>query len=111
MEAQVGGVLEKFVCFRQDVHRHPELGFKETRTKEVLLDHLKGMGCSNIREVAETGIIVDIHGEGEPAATFKVIALRADMDALPMDEETDVPYSSEKFVVFESNLMNSSNTN
>ncbi|AMQ18100.1 M20 metallopeptidase family protein [Thermococcus peptonophilus] len=74
------------ISWRRDFHMHPELGYEEERTSKIVEEHLREWGYS-IKHVG-TGIIADI-GEGE-----KTIALRADMDALPIQEENDVPYKS-----------------
>lgn len=74
------------VSWRRDFHMHPELGYEEERTSRIVEEHLREWGYS-IKRVG-TGIIADI-GEGE-----KTIALRADMDALPIQEENEVPYKS-----------------
>ncbi|RLF91431.1 amidohydrolase [Thermococci archaeon] len=79
-------VKEQIIEWRRDFHMHPELGFEEERTSRIVEEHLREWGY-RIKRVG-TGIIADI-GEGE-----KTIALRADMDALPIQEENDVPYKS-----------------
>ncbi|WP_010477469.1 M20 metallopeptidase family protein [Thermococcus zilligii] len=79
-------IEKEIIAWRRDFHMHPELGYEEERTSKVVEEHLRGWGYS-IRRVG-TGIIADI-GEGE-----KTVALRADMDALPVQEESDVPYKS-----------------
>ncbi len=80
-------IKDEIVSWRRDFHMHPpELGYEEERTSRIVEKHLRGWGY-RIKRVG-TGIIADI-GEGE-----KTIALRADMDALPVQEENDVPYRS-----------------
>ncbi|MFA4646453.1 amidohydrolase [Pyrococcus kukulkanii] len=79
-------IKEQIIEWRRDFHMHPELGFEEERTSRIVEEHLREWGY-RIKRVG-TGIIADI-GEGE-----KTIALRADMDALPIQEENDVPYKS-----------------
>lgn len=79
-------IEELIVSWRRDFHMHPELGYEEERTSGIVEEHLREWGYS-IKRVG-TGIIADI-GEGE-----RTIALRADMDALPVQEENDVPYKS-----------------
>lgn len=80
---------DQLITIRQDLHRHPELGFEEERTQGVVRDWLEKHGYQP-NTVAETGLIADLK-PGKPGMT---IALRADMDALPMDEITDLPYRS-----------------
>ena len=80
----------ELIEFRHDLHSHPELGFQERRTAKLVADRLEEVGLSVQREVAKTGVVALLEGVGD-----KCIALRGDMDALPMQEETDVPYKSE----------------
>ncbi|AIF68703.1 peptidase M20 [Palaeococcus pacificus DY20341] len=80
-------IKDQIVAWRRDFHMHPELGYEEERTSKIVEEHLKEWGYK-IKRVG-TGIIADI-GRGE-----KTIALRADMDALPVQEENDVPYKSQ----------------
>lgn len=76
----------QIIAWRRDFHMWPELKYEEERTSKIVEEHLREWGY-RIKRV-KTGIIADI-GEGE-----KTIALRADMDALPIQEENDVPYKS-----------------
>jgi len=79
---------EQLVAWRRDFHQHPELGFEEKRTSRQVAAALRNMGIEAEVGVAETGIVARI-GEGRPA-----IGIRADMDALPIQEANDVPYKS-----------------
>ncbi|HDZ35629.1 MAG TPA: amidohydrolase [Thermococcus sp.] len=79
-------IRDEIIAWRRDFHMYPELKYEEERTSKVVEEHLREWGY-RIKRVG-TGIIADI-GEGE-----KTIALRADMDALPVQEENDVPYKS-----------------
>src|SRR3990172_941830 len=78
--------IEKWVAFRRDLHRHPELSFQEKRTAEQIEKALAGLGIES-RRVAGTGVVAEI-----PAAAGGIegpmVALRADTDALPIQEET-----------------------
>lgn len=76
---------------RRDIHRHPELGFEEHRTQRLVIKWLEGLGYQP-RPCAGTGVIADLHPERASAGT---IALRADLDALPIDEQTDLPHKSQ----------------
>lgn len=79
------------VELRRDLHAHPELSWKEVRTQARLEDALRGAGITEIRRVAETGLVARIPGT-VPGAP--VIALRGDIDALPIHEATGLPYAS-----------------
>ncbi|MBW6479162.1 MAG: amidohydrolase [Bacteroidales bacterium] len=76
---------------RRHLHQHPELSMQEHQTAKFIMDKLDAFGISYQSGIAKTGIVALIHGahDGE-----KVIALRADMDALPIEEANDVPYKS-----------------
>lgn len=74
---------------RRKIHRHPELGFKEIKTAKVVATVLDQLEIGYRSGVARTGVIAEI-GQGEP-----IIALRADMDALPITERTGLPFASE----------------
>lgn len=76
------------IKIRREIHMHPELKFEEYRTSQLILNELKDMGIDAFR-VAGTGVIGVVRGVGS-----SVVALRADMDALPINEENDVPYRS-----------------
>ena len=73
---------------RRDLHQHPELGFLETRTSALVADRLKGLGYEVTTGVGRTGVVAVKAGRG------RCVMLRADMDALPVDEANDVPYKS-----------------
>ena len=79
----------QMVAWRRDFHMHPELGFQETRTAGVIARHLKEWGYQVRTGVGKTGVVGDI-GSGKP-----MVAIRADMDALPIQEANDVPYKSQ----------------
>jgi amidohydrolase len=84
-------VAEKVVAWRRDIHAHPELSNREHRTGKLVAEHLKSLGLDVVREqVAHTGVIGVLVG-GKPGP---VIALRADMDGLPVTEEVDLPFKS-----------------
>jgi amidohydrolase len=76
---------------RQHLHQHPELSFKEFKTSEFIQNVLKKHNIPFKNGVVETGIVVTIEGKNP---TKKTILLRADMDALPIEEKNDVPYAS-----------------
>jgi amidohydrolase len=84
-------VEAKVLAWRRDLHEHPELGNREVRTAGIVAKHLRALGFDEVREkVAVTGVVGVLEG-GKPGP---VVALRADMDALPVKEEVDVPFAS-----------------
>ena len=83
-------VQGKVVAWRRDIHAHPELSNRETRTADLVAQHLRSLGIEVRTGVAHTGVIGLLRG-GKPGP---VVALRADMDALPVTEEVDVPFAS-----------------
>ena len=79
------------VAWRRDLHQHPELGNREFRTAGIVADHLRALGLDEVRTgVAHTGVVGLLKG----ALPGPVVALRADMDGLPVTEEVDVPFVS-----------------
>ena len=90
---RISALHEEVTAWRRDFHENPELGNREVRTSRIVADHLRAIGCDDVREkVAHTGVVGTLRG-GKPGP---VVALRADMDALPVTEETDVPFKSMK---------------
>ena len=83
-------VRSRVVELRRDIHRHPELGFEETRTQGLVEQELDSLGIEH-RRLAKTGVVGVISG----AKPGRVVALRADMDALPITEKSGEPFSSE----------------
>jgi hippurate hydrolase len=83
--------FEKWVAFRRDLHRHPELSFKEKRTAEQIEKALAGLGIRS-RRVAGTGVVAEI--PGGRGGEGPLVAIRADIDALPILEETGLEYAS-----------------
>jgi amidohydrolase len=80
---------DTLVSLRRDIHRHPELAFQEHRTAQQIVKRLTELGIAARTGVAKTGVVADLGQDGPR------MALRADMDALPIQEENDVPYASE----------------
>jgi amidohydrolase len=83
-------VEAKIIAWRRDIHQHPELSNREFRTGALVARHLKDLGLEVKTDVAKTGVIGLLHGKKKGA----VVALRADMDALPVTEMTKAPYAS-----------------
>ena len=89
--ADVDRLQEELVAARRDIHKHPELGFEEVRTQAKVKAWLQRFGYQP-QTSATTGLVADLHPERH--RTERTIALRADLDALPMTETTDLPYRS-----------------
>ena len=83
-------VTPRVVDWRRDFHQHPELGFAETRSAAVIADHLRSLGLEVRTGVGKTGVVGVLHG----ARPGRVVALRADMDALPVQEATGLAFAS-----------------
>ncbi|WP_349258689.1 amidohydrolase [Steroidobacter sp.] len=90
LDAAASKVETKVINWRRDLHQHPELSNRETRTAKLVADHLKKLGLPVRTGLAHTGVSAVLKG-GKPGP---VIALRADMDALPVTEQVDVPFKS-----------------
>lgn len=90
INARVKELESHLVAIRRDIHAHPELGFDTIRTANLVTQQLLALGLQPKTGVGRTGVMVDIHG-AEPG---KIVLLRADMDALPIQEQTGLPFSS-----------------
>jgi len=82
-------LAEEIIEWRRDFHMHPEIGFEVQRTAGIVADELEKMGYRVRRGVGKTGVVADL-GEGHP-----LVAIRADMDALPLQENNDFEYRSQ----------------
>lgn len=88
--AGIGGFVDEFIDLRHDLHRHPELAFQEKRTSARVASLLAGWGYEVTTGLGGTGIVGTLRrGKG------KTLGIRADMDALPIEEQTGLPYASE----------------
>jgi amidohydrolase len=85
----------KVVAWRRDIHQHPELSNRELRTSKLVAAHLKSLGL-DVETYANTGVVGLLKG-GQPGPT---VALRADMDALPVTEQTQLPFMSHATVTY-----------
>ncbi|HYC60351.1 MAG TPA: amidohydrolase, partial [Thermoanaerobaculia bacterium] len=90
IDAAAARVESSVIACRRDLHEHPELGNREVRTAKIVADKLRALGIDVHEKVAHTGVIGILRG-GKPG---KVVALRADMDALPVTEQVDLPFAS-----------------
>lgn len=95
--AAAASVAPKVIEWRRDIHQHPELSNREVRTAKLVAKHLKKLKLDEVREgIAHTGVIGVLKG-GKPGP---VVALRADMDALPVSEQTGLPFASTARAVY-----------
>ena len=94
--AAAADLAEEVVAWRRDLHAHPELSNREARTAKLVADHLRALGLSPRTGIAHHGVTAVIEG-GLPGPR---IALRADMDALPVTEQTGLPFASTATTMF-----------
>ncbi|MHB8969585.1 MAG: amidohydrolase [Pirellulaceae bacterium] len=90
IDSSCSDVESRVIAWRRDIHQHPELSNREVRTAKLVADHLRQLGLEVKTEVAHTGVVGILRG----SSTDRVVALRADMDALPVTEAVDVPFAS-----------------
>ncbi len=90
IDQKAAAIETKVIDWRRDIHQHPELGNEETRTAKKVADHLRSLGIEVQEGVATTGVVGILRG-GKPGP---MVALRADMDALPVTERVDLPFKS-----------------
>jgi hippurate hydrolase len=86
----IADLIEPLVAFRRDIHAHPELGFCEHRTAGRVAEQLRALGLEVHEGIGRTGVV----GVLRNGASSRSIGLRADMDALPIEEQTNLPYAS-----------------
>ncbi|MFT8243138.1 amidohydrolase [Roseomonas sp. BN140053] len=91
LDAAAAAIEPRMIAWRRDIHQNPELGNQENRTSGLVAAHLRNLGYEVRDKVAVTGLVAVLRGGGGPGP---VIALRADMDALPVAEEVDLPFAS-----------------
>ena len=81
---------DEFIAVRRNIHRHPEMGYKEYRTSDLVAEQLEKWGYAVTRGLGGTGVV----GQLKRGSGSKTLGLRADMDALPIEEATGLPYAS-----------------
>ncbi len=93
---RIAAMQAEVTAWRRDIHAHPEILFEVHRTAASVAEKLKAFGCDEVvTGIGKTGVVGVIRGNKKSAGSgVKMIGLRADMDALPMDEETNLPYRS-----------------
>src|SRR5688572_3310217 len=90
MTAAVDKIEPRCIAWRRDIHQNPELGNREFRTAKLIAGHLKSLGMEVKEGVGKTGVV----GISKGSLPGPCIALRADMDALPVEERTKLPFAS-----------------
>ncbi len=90
IDKEAAAIESKVIDWRRDIHKNPEMGNNEIRTAKMVADHLRSLGIEVTENVAVTGVVGVLKG-GKPGPT---VALRADMDALPVTERADLPFKS-----------------
>ncbi len=96
IDRRAAAVTDSVVAWRRDIHQHPELSNRETRTAAFVADRLRALGFEVRTGVAHTGVVAVLRG-GKPGP---VVALRADMDALPVTELVDLPFASKARAIY-----------
>lgn len=96
VKQKVAALEPKIIAWRRDIHQNPELGNRETRTSALVADHLRKLGLEVTTGIAHTGVVAVLKG----ALPGPVVALRADMDALPVTERVNVPFASKAKAVY-----------
>ena len=90
IDRRAASLESRVIAWRRDIHQNPELSNREFRTAKLIAEHLRGLGLDVKTDVAHTGVVALLKG----GKSGPVIALRADMDALPVTEEVDIPFAS-----------------
>ncbi|MGH2507351.1 MAG: M20 metallopeptidase family protein [Ktedonobacteraceae bacterium] len=93
LKAEIDELVPGMVAMRRDLHEHPELAFEEVRTSGIVAQHLKALGMEVRTGVAKTGVVGLLRG-GKARPGAKTLAIRADMDALPIHELNEIDYRS-----------------
>ena len=92
---RIAGLHPEIIAWRRDLHAHPEVLFDVHRTAGIVADKLKTFGCDEVvTGIGRTGVVGVIRGRKQGVSADRVIGLRADMDALPIAEQTNLPYRS-----------------
>src|SRR5260370_33046314 len=95
LKSDIDELVPDMVALRRDLHEHPELAFEEVRTSAIVAQRLRTLGLEVQTNVAKTGVVALLRGASKPGAqTTKTLAIRADMDALPIHELNEIDYRS-----------------
>ncbi|EFH12673.1 M20 aminoacylase family protein [Teichococcus cervicalis] len=95
-DPQIAAIAEEATAWRRHLHANPELSFDEVQTSDFVAEKLASWGIAVTRGIAGTGLVGTLQGKRQGSNAGRAIGLRADMDALPILEETGVPYASTK---------------
>ena len=96
LKAEIDERVPDLVAMRRDLHEHPELAFAEVRTSGIVAQRLRALGRNVQTGIAQTGVVGLLRGGAGSGDTAKTIAIRADMDALPIHEMSDVDFRSQE---------------
>src|SRR5437763_6612040 len=91
LKAEINELVPDLVATRRDLHKHPELAFEEVRTSGIGTQRLRALGLDVRTGVAQTGVVGLLHG-GRSQPDAKTLAIRADIDALPIHELNEIDY-------------------
>lgn len=94
LKSEAEALSPQLVAWRRDFHQHPELGFQEVRTAGIVTDHLRGLGMEVSTGIGKTGVVALLEGD-HVDADAPTVMLRFDMDALPIHEQTGLPFASQ----------------
>ena len=95
LKAEIDERIPDLVAMRRDLHEHPETAFEEVRTSAIVAQRLRALGFAVQTGIAQTGVVGLLQGSGGAEGDVKTLAIRADMDALPIHELTAVDYRSQ----------------
>ena len=90
LKSEIKAIEDEVIALRRDFHQHPEIGLQEDRTAKAIADYLKNLDLPVITNVGKTGVVGRLQGKNPG----KTLMIRADMDALPIQEQNQVPYRS-----------------
>lgn len=94
LKAEASALAPQLVTWRRDFHMHPEMGFQEVRTAGIVAEHLRNLGLEVSTGIGKTGVVALVEADGTPLDAPTVM-LRFDMDALPILEQTNLPFRSQ----------------
>ena len=92
--SEIDAILPRVIEIQRDIHAHPELGFDTVRTAGIVARELREAGLQVTEGIGRTGVIADLPASDSASGSAKRIAFRADMDALPIEEDNDLPHRS-----------------